>query len=62
MSEAVFKNKLQKIENSNRLAKHRAMLHDIARSTQREYIVHQPYKDLLRSNSKGEYFKQTRQS
>ena len=39
MSGAAFKNKLEKIENSNKLARHRAMLHDIARSTQREYIV-----------------------
>ena len=62
MSGAAFKNKLEKMENSNKLARHRAMLHDIARSTQREYIVKEPYKNMLRSNSKGEYFKKQRKS
>ena len=62
MSGAAFKNKLEKIENSNKLARHRAMLHDIARSTQREYIAKEPFKKMLRSNSKGEYIKQVRQN
>lgn len=50
------------MENSNRLARHRAMLHDIARSTQREYIVKEPFKKMLQSNSKGLYIKKMRQS
>ena len=50
------------MENSNKLARHRAMLHDIARSTQREYIVKEPFKKMLQSNSKGLYIKKMRQN
>lgn len=44
MSGPTFKNKLERLENSHRMARHRAMLQDIARATQRDYAAKQPYR------------------
>lgn len=60
MSRPTFRNKLAKVEDSHNLSRHHDALASIAQSSQREFVPNETYKQLLRSNSKGEYMKSER--